>query len=214
MSKKKTLLTIMAVVLVICIAVMGTLAFLTKESAAVKNTFIAQGGGDIAKAVTLKEHEAVKGDKGGYTLNDNKVVDSNKYSVLPKTNLPKDPFITIIEKTEVPGYLYVEVVDGLANTGLSYAMADCWAKLDGVTGKNGGAVYVYCDETKNPIIVTNETQGLDKIFILKNNEIVVNDTVGIAKDQTVNIDFYGYLAQANAGVDAADTFSKCFKAST
>ena len=213
MSKKKTLLTIMAVVLVICIAVMGTLAFLTKESAAVKNTFIAQGGGDIAKAVELWEHKAVKGDKGDYTLND-ELVAENKYSVLPSTDLPKDPFIKVVEKTEVPGYLYVEVVDGLANTGLSYAMADCWAKLDGVTGKNGGAVYVYCDETKNPIIVTNETQGLDKIFILKNNEIVVNDTVGIAKDQTVNIDFYGYLAQANAGVDAADTFSKCFKAST
>ena len=56
--------------------------------------------------------------------------------------------------------------------GLSYDMADCWAKLDGVTGKNGGAVYVYCDETKNPVIVTNETQGLDKIFILKNNIII------------------------------------------
>lgn len=213
MSKKKTLLTIMAVVLVICIAVMGTLAFLTKESGAVKNTFIAQGGGDIAKEIVLKEHEAVKGDKGDYSLNDT-LVDSNKYSVLPSTDLPKDPFITIIEKTEVPAYLYVEVVDGLANTGLSYAMADCWAKLDGVTGKNGGAVYVYCDEAKNPVIVTDETPGLDKIFILENNEIVVNDTVGIAKDQTVNIDFYGYLAQANAGVDAADTFSKCFKAST
>ena len=213
MSKKKTLLTIMAVVLVICIAVMGTLAFLTKQSAAVNNTFIAQGGGDIAKAVELWEHEAVKGEKGDYTLN-NELVAENNYSVLPSTDLPKDPFIKVIEKTEVPGYLYVEVVDGLANTGLSYDMADCWAKLDGVTGKNGGAVYVYCDAAKSPVIVTDETTGLDQIFILKNNEIVVADTIGISKDQTVNIDFYGYLAQANAGENAAATFNACFKAST
>ena len=48
MSKKKTLLTILAVMLVCCIAVVGTLAFLTETTdKAVVNTFTAAGGGKL-----------------------------------------------------------------------------------------------------------------------------------------------------------------------
>lgn len=212
MSKKKTLLTILAVMLVCCIAVVGTLAFLTEETdEAVVNTFTAAGGGKLIEddgSFDLKEHEAVRQDDGSYELNTTEV-QANDYSVVPSTDLPKDPFVRILKKTEVPAYLYVEVVDGLANSGLSYTMADCWAKLDGVTGKNSGAVYVYCDATtKAPVIVTNETD-LSSIAVLSGNIVKVDDSISITAENGIQLKFYGYLAQASAGAPA-DAFNICF----
>ena len=62
MSKKKTLLTILAVMLVCCIAVTGTLAVLfAKTSEPVVNTFTAAGDGKLVTGdFTLKEHIAAK----------------------------------------------------------------------------------------------------------------------------------------------------------
>ncbi len=220
MSKKKTLLTILAVVLVCCIAVAGTLAFLTERvETPVVNTFTAAGGGrlidpddndpsDGVEGFYLKESEVKQNDNGSYSFkleNGNKIeVDKNSYKVVPSTNLPKDPYVRIVGKTEVPAYLYVEVVDGLEGTGLSYTMASSWTKLDGIKGTHGGQIYVY----NNGELVTNTT-NLAQIQLLAGDEIVVNDTLTIAENTSVNLQFYGYLAQATAG-DAATAFTTCF----
>ena len=135
MSKKKTLLTILAVMLVCCIAVTGTLAVLfAKTSEPVVNTFTAAGDGKLFTGeFTLKEHIAEQQKNGSYTLTKettNNTVTGNHYDVLPRTDLPKDPFITITGKTNAPAYLYVEVVDGLP-AGMHYNMASCWTRLEG-----------------------------------------------------------------------------------
>lgn len=209
MSKKKILLTILAVMLVCCIAVVGTLAVLfARTSDPVINTFTAAGGGELFTGeFTLKEHIAAKQTDGSYKLTEettNNTTTGNNYDVLPKTNLPKDPYITITQKTNAPAYLYVEVVDELT-AGLSYTMADCWTKLTGVTGTNGGDVYVYNNGTP----IDNNSVGLDKISIIKNDVITVSDEPGLAKDQTVSLSFYAYLAQASVGTPEV-AFNTCF----
>lgn len=226
MSKKKTLLTILAVVLVCCIAVTGTLAYLTeKVNTPVVNTFTAAGDGKLIKdddkddtngkeGFFLKESEVEQKANGSYDyklVNGEKVeVDKNSYKVLPGTNLPKDPYIRIVGKTEVPAYLYVEVVDGLANSGLSYTMATCWTKLTGVTGNNGGQIYVY----NNGELVTDETIALSQISLLAGNQITVGDDVKITGTNGIQLSFYSYLAQASAGTDATTAFNACFKSAT
>ena len=68
MSKKKTLLTILAVMLVCCIAVTGTLAVLfAKTSEPVVNTFTATSQ-LVTGEFTLKEHIAEQQKNGSYTL--------------------------------------------------------------------------------------------------------------------------------------------------
>ena len=213
MSKKKTLLTILAVMLVCCIAVAGTLAVLfARTSEPVVNTFTAAGGGELFTGeFTLKEHIAAKQTDGSYKLTEettNNTTTGNNYDVLPKTNLPKDPYITITDKTNAPAYLYVEVVDELT-AGLSYTMADCWTKLEGVTGNNGGVVYVYNGGTNVGTPIDDKSEGLNKISIIKNDTITVDDEPGLAKDQTVSLSFYAYLAQASVGTPEV-AFNTCF----
>ena len=209
MSKKKTLLTILAVMLVCCIAVTGTLAVLfAKTSEPVVNTFTAAGDGKLVTGdFTLKEHIAAKQNDGSYTLTDaltNNTVKGNDYYVLPRTDLPKDPFITITGKTNAPAYLYVEVVDGLPS-GMHYAMADCWTRLEGVTGNNGGVIYVYNNGTP----IDEKSTGLENISIIKNNTITVDDVPGLPEGQEVELSFYAYLGQASVG-NAAQAYVKCF----
>lgn len=209
MSKKKTLLTILAVMLVCCIAVTGTLAFLTSESAAVTNTFI---GGDpnLAQEFDLYEHKAIPQDNGSYALDSTTEVTSNSYTVIPSTDLPKDPTISITNKSSVPAYLYVEVVDGLGtNSGLSYAVdSTYWTKLDNVDGAKGGTVYYY-SVVENGIV--NNTNAPSTVPVLEDNKVSVGDTVSIG-DGGIKLEFYGYLAQASAGDSPAAAYTACFKA--
>ena len=204
MSKKKTLLTILAVVLVCCIAVAGTLAVLTMASTKpVQNTFIAAGGGQLAAGLELKEHGVDKNTDGSYTLKDQvkaNEVDGNKYEVLPGVDLPKDPFVRIDEKTDAPAYLYVEVVNGL-DANMSFTMKSDWTLLTGVTGQNGGAVYVY----KNGEILTKANAPAGEIYILDGNTITVGDNVTALSETGetgVALTFYGYMVQASAGTPA------------
>lgn len=208
MSKKKTLLTILAVVLVCCIAVAGTLAVLTMATTEpVKNTFIAAGGGKLAAGLELKEHGIDTNADGSYKLNTTEVT-TNKYEVLPGVDLPKDPFVRIADKTNAPAYLYVEVVDGL-DANMTYKLTSEWTLLSGVTGANGGAVYVY----KNGEILTKTTAPTGNIYILEDNKITVGDNVEALSeegDTGVDLVFYGYLAQASAGNNAAAAYNTCF----
>ena len=204
MTKRKTIYTILAVVLVCCIAVAGTLAYLTAQTTEVKNTFTST---PTLGKIDLKEHEATANDKGVYILGTAEVT-SNSYKVLPGVDLPKDPFITISEKSDVASYLYVEVVDKLGeNSGLSYALTDDWTRLD-VKGANGGDVYVY----QNGLLITDKNAPTN-VSILKGNVVTVGQDVNVGEDG-VDITFYGYMAQASAGADAATAYTACFNNTT
>lgn len=222
MNKKKLLLSLLAVALICTIAITGTLAFLTNTTIGIKNTFVSAGDGLIDDPVEpdptpdddyddngfyLLENGVTQNDDGSYTIDDETIYDSgaaNNYSVLPGTTLPKNPFVRILGKNEIPAYLFIEVVDTLGeNSGLTYALASCWVDT-GLTGKNGGDVYVYT-ASEAAVILTSDPGD---IAIIDGNVITAGDTLTIPEN--AELSFYSYLAQASAGEDAASAFTACF----
>lgn len=223
MNKKKLLLTALALVLVCTVVVAGALAFLKDTSSEAKNTFIAAGGGRLVEESTnetvdpsdpynptadngfnIVEHAVETDEVGNYTLGD-VFSNGNVYEVLPGAKLPKDPKVYIKGKTSVPSYLYIEVVDGLANSGLIYSIADCWVDT-GLT-IDGNKVYVYSADGA-PVIVTSDLT----VSILTDDQITVPEDEKdiILSDDGLSFEFYGFLAQASAGETAADVFAACF----
>ncbi len=215
MSKKKIVLLVVAVVMLCTVAITGTLAFLTDDTdGGVTNTFVAaegliddpdEPGPDDPydnNGFFILENEVTLLDDGSYEIADGATLAlGNDYKVLPSTNLPKNPFVRINGKTETPAYLYIEVVDTLGeDSGLSYDITSDWTLLDGLTGANGGKIYTYATG-----IVTSD---VDDVAIIDGDEITVDDTIDIPDE--AELSFYGYLAQASAGDDAAAAFTACF----
>ncbi len=188
------------------------------------------------------EHKAIQLEDGSYVLCvDSEDAEENEYNVLPGVDIPKDPQIYVYSLNSGSAYIYIEVVDTLYNNEIEYELESYWLKLDGVTGSNGGAVYVYAaDFTDNgdrkPTLVNSESSATNTT----GTELTTSDVEGIAttatpgtqmilniiKNQTVYVSssyedngttgelaFYGYVAEASEGDDAADVFSNIFLSS-
>lgn len=208
MSKKKTILSILAIILICVISVTGTLAILkatTKETPVV-NTFVAAGGGslftDASGALVLDESQAVKGEDSTYTLDTSKRVTTNSYEILPGTTVPKDPTVQVTGKNAIPAYLFVEIVDA-TNANLTWTAADGWSEVSGVTAPHGGSIYVW----NTTLADTANTEGgaTYSISVLKDNKITVADVEDLALgEEGQTITFYAYLAQAVIGDSVAE----------
>ena len=236
MKKQRITLLVSAFVLLLAIMAMGTLAYLTNQAndgTGVTNTFTAAGGGkliedpdpdndDVDETFTLYEHTLTQADDGTYTLTGTVATATdgnpgNAYEVLPGVNLPKDPQIDINKKTTAPAYLFVEVVDkGIqSNDLLSYALTAEWVELEDVTGAQGGVVYVYQKTGDSaPTIINGATWtdgAIESLKILKDDQIVVADGDAVEIDEDAHLDFYAYLAQANAGEKTpTSVYMTCF----
>lgn len=208
--KKKTLTVAIALVLVVALAVGATYAYLTAQTPAVKNTFVA-GGAVADKDLELFEHKAVKNADGTYTLGSDTTA-SNAYTVMPGVNLPKDPTVTV-EKASGEYYLFVEVTKGEKVDGdtLSYAVdSSKWVKLD-VAGRE---VYAYTADGKTPAILNS---ALENVLVLKpgadgNTIQVSGDNAKVAALTADNsaLTFNAYACQAAGFADAAAAFTACF----
>lgn len=233
MNRKKTLLTLLAMAAVCVVSVTGTFAYLTKTTAAVTNTFVAAGGGKLLESggdFQLKEHKAtpVKVENaagqeiptGAYEIGtDAGEVTEQTYAVVPGVDIPKDPWISITGKTELPAYLYIEVVDGAKNnTNIKWEIDErYWKELDGVASEKGGTVYVYRNEAYPNGAVIDDTTDLNEVNIIKDQKIEIANTsdTGLGQDG-LTIQFYGYLAQAvvtsdgGNSTDPAEVFRACF----
>lgn len=209
---KKTLLILLAVVLVVAISVTGTLAYFTATTEKVENTFTVGNLFDPDDPdptpedgkFVLYEHKATADTTGTYTLGTDEVT-SNSYTVLPGVDLPKDPFVRSDVKLALDAYVFVEVVDGTSDA-LTVTVDDAkWTQLTGVTGPNGGVVY-YLKSGPAPA-----GSKLAQTTILKDNKIVVANTE--ITDASTKVDFYGYMIQAAGFTDAADAWTKGFASS-
>lgn len=109
--KKRSLSIIIAVVLVLCCAVGGTLAWLTDKTAEVENTFTTSDV-DITLAETT----------------------GNSYKMVPGYTISKDPKVTVLADSE-KAYVFVKVEKSTNfDTYMTYTMADGWTALDGEAG--------------------------------------------------------------------------------
>lgn len=108
--KKKLFISVVAVALVACFAIGGTLAWLTDTTDPVTNTFTV---GDVNIDLT---------ETTGST-----------YKVIPGTDLEKDPKVTVKANSE-DCWLFVKVDETNWPEGLGYSVAEGWTELDSVEG--------------------------------------------------------------------------------
>lgn len=108
---KKTIVMFLAFVLVICVAVGGTIAYLSDRTDEVTNTFTI-GNIDITLLETT----------GG------------QYKMIPGNAITKDPKVTVVGGSETC-WLFVEI-EGSNNLNdfITYTIADGWTVLQGVPG--------------------------------------------------------------------------------
>lgn len=234
--KKRILLTAVALILVCALSIMGTVAFLKDQTDTVTNTFVAAGGGQLIDpdgednqsgtdddgAFILKEHEATKVMNGNvwtgkYEIKDDAaVVAGLRYDIMPGMVIHKDPYVAINAKTDVPAYLYIEVINNLSfSTKVNDVETlvidpDHWLELAGVTGPNSGKVYVYTTDKTSPAIITDDITATN---IIKDNKFTVNENVEPTElDADETLKFNAFLAQASIGEEtrAAAIFNACF----
>lgn len=134
---KKKVLSIVAVVLVLCCAIGGTLAWLTDKTEPVVNTFTV---GDINIELTET---------------------TTNYKMVPGNTISKDPKVTVKANSEAC-WLFVKVEKSTNfDQYLSYEMADGWTKLeDGVYYREVSAITANADFT---VLKDNQVQVLDTV---------------------------------------------------
>ncbi len=204
MKLKKTLTAVVAVALVAAVSVAGTLAYLSKSTGPVTNTFTA---GSLGKnmALELKETPVQQGTDGQYTLtSEPPVAQGQKYeNVLPGSTNAKDPHVNVTGLT-TDAYLFVEVVNNDPNI-IAEVDSTNWTEVPGAVAKTEGAkVYMYKADGK----VATGTD-LNKVYVLKNNQFKVSDK--LTGDVTFqDIVVKSYICQAAGFTNAADAWAKAF----
>lgn len=186
--KKKTIAVVLALVLVICCAVGGVLAYLTATSGPIKNTFTV-GKVDI----TLDEE---KTDVYGVPVEPTaRVTDGNAYKLIPGHTYTKDPTVTVVGGSE-KCYLFVKV-DAVNAELITYTVdtvSEKWQKLSGVDG-----VYYRVVDAKDadqPFTVLTGNQ-----FSVKENT-TAEELAVITAENPSSLTFTAYAVQAE-GFDSA-----------
>lgn len=199
---KKTLVVLLAFVLVIAMSVAGTFAYLTAQDQVV-NTFTV--GNMLDKnGLTLNESKLVRENDGTYSLDKATAVKENKdYVVIPGIDLPKDPYVDVTFKGENPekAYLFIEVNSTLPAE-LTYSLTADWTATT-LKGVNGGTVYMYNNGTA---FNTN----LVKVPVLANDMITVPAEYTPAENATYDMTFTAYMCQAAGFADAETAWNACF----
>ena len=152
----------------------------------------------LAASFKLMDEPVKQQLDGSYALDTDvsaKPTQGGNYRMIPGITIPAAPYVEIIGKTEIPAYLYLEIV----NPEHIQILIDSekWTLLDGVTGKNNGQIYVYQsvlsgEEGKTDLKIPTFTfTQLDKIPAAAGGEIHA----------------YAYMIQTNENQTAAQVFA-------
>lgn len=200
---KKTYLSVLLLVFVLVLAATAGVVY-AKYIRTFEQTVNVTVTADLAESVVLYESEAEKKNDGSYELNSESRVTENTYTLLPGLDVPKDPTIEIVGKTNVPAYLYIEVVDKL-NASIAYTLTSDWLDIS-VTGKNGGKVYVYA---KDGLPVKLQSFENLTIGILEDNKLIISES--LPRDTKVSLTFHAYMAQVDNDRSPKEVFESNFK---
>ena len=147
----KTLVILMAAVLVLGVVAGGTFAYLKKTTSVVTNTFTKGGGIDLS----LYEHKWT-----GSGLNNGVIVYDNSYSIVPGNTYAKDPTVEI-NTNGMECYLFIKVeASATLASCITYQIADGWTLLSG-----------------NVYYRTVTASSTLRYPVLKNNQFSVANTV-------------------------------------
>ena len=159
--------------------------------------------------ITLQEHKAERQNDGSYVLDMTTLVDDtnespqNEYYLLPGLDVPKDPHVIVTKENDMPVYVFVEIVDSLVdNNAITYTVNSTWKKLDDVTGKNHGIVYVYTGNENDAKAVTGNLTE----YILENNTVTVGQELVHGDLTDLGLTFYASMYQVVGTASAKDTY--------
>lgn len=200
---RKILLMAACAVLLVCISVGATVAYLTSTDS-VTNTFTV---GNIA--ITLDE---TKVDVNGKAVTPAERVKANAYKLMPGHEYVKDPTIHVAAGSE-NCYLFVKVENGItALEAPGKTIADQMAAKGWVVIANGSNVY-YLTETVDEVTTAKIDNSGDVVvfekFTLKGDADTTNANANYA---TKNITVTAYAVQADGFATAKDAWDATFGA--
>lgn len=111
---------------------------------------------ELAEEFRLLDVPVVIQEDGSYMQDEDAEAEPTNgfsYKLIPGITIPAAPYIEIENKTEIPAYLYFEVVSPAGAPTLN--VTEDWVKLEDTAGKFGGTVYVY----KDVLVKEPETQA-------------------------------------------------------
>lgn len=186
-TRTRILLTAVAALLLVTMAVGGTLAWLVAETNTVENTFTTS-----TLDVDIKEDGAVKDDDGKLT---------QRFKMVPGEVISKKPTASIVAGSEA-AYLFVKITEtnNAYNTNDKYVkweIAEGWKLVEGTTD-------VYWREV---------AAGDNKEYeILKGNQVTINteitvDEMAAIVDTLPQLTFQAYACQSANVADAKTAWS-------
>lgn len=203
--KKRTLALLMAAVMLFGVTVGGTIAWLQAETTSVVNTFSV---GDIN--IELKEHNYDPSTKKLLEGTANEVTSEDDYKIIPGTDLPKDPFVRIKDKSE-ECWVFVRVnEENWPESKVTYTIDSAWTALDGVSG-------VYWQEVES--LVGGEEKNTE-LNILADKKVEVSEALTkeemekIKAAGTPTLTFTAYAVQAENFDTAKAAWDATFGAPT
>ena len=153
----------------------------------------------LAESFKLLDVPAVQQEDGSYeqdTSSDAQPTSGFSYKLIPGITLPAAPYIEITGKTEIPAYLYIEV-DNDGPVELTFDSS--WTELSGVTGKNGGTVFVYDDG--------EALTGDDPDAVLTVQTFTVDELDKIPTTDEGEVKVYAYMIQKVGEATAEQAFT-------
>lgn len=122
---KKTLITILATVLVCCCMIGGTLAWLFDQTNTVTNTFTVGN-------VNIKLTEVNYADSSN-PLDATGSDQTQSFKMIPGSTIDKKAEVTVLAGSEAC-YVYVKIAENDTGNVINWTIADGWTQLDGVSG--------------------------------------------------------------------------------
>lgn len=192
------------ILLLLSIATIGvtTAKYVHRQELRGQVTFTAR----LADKLTLVESRARRLDSGEYTLAAGDPVLENTYTLLPGMDIPKDPRVTVTNKTPIEAYLFVKVTNN-SNDAITWEEDSAhWLPVTGANIASNETLLVYKD------ILTDKNCPADPIPVLAGGQVIVSQhlpELDTADPDTLS--FHAYLYEAhetnNRYATAAEVFN-------
>lgn len=188
---KKSILMILAVALVLCSIISGTIAWLISQTEPITNTFTY---GDIN--IDLEETDTDDGDGNP---------DTNTYDMVPGKDITKDPLVTVLADSE-DAWVFVKL-EKSANFDdfMMYEMADGWTALAGFDGVYYREVAKAAADQEFTVIKDDKVSVKGEVTKEMLNALDAN---GASDYPTLKVT--AYAVQRDGDIDAIDTATEAW----
>lgn len=191
-GKKKVILTVLCAVLLVVGSVLGTMAYLTSQTATANNTFTVGNVAITLDEAAVNDDGTVKTDGNGEPV---ARVTANKYKLMPGHTYVKDPTIHVASGSE-DCWLFVKVDNGIS------VIEDNSSTIASQMAANGWTVI---DNNKNVYAYRSTVSAGDNISVFGGFKIAGNADTSTYTSAT--IDITGYAVQADGFSTAADAWA-------